>query len=191
MNQRQVIRLAWMVITGVLLGVLVSGSTTVAQNPTETCDAEGLAYVDRIDGIEGSGTYTSDEGFSYTVTVTDNPNPDPDDYTLDPTPAASGFYPGFTNITEVPKFGQGGGLSHITICGETGGAPTATATTAPDDEPTATTVPVTSVPDTGVHPGGTGGAGIGTGGVVLSALAAVLLLGAAALVVWRSRSQTF
>lgn len=52
--------------------------------------------------------------------MTDNPNPTPDGYDLDPESAARGYYPGFTNMTVIAKFGEGGGLSHITICGEMG-----------------------------------------------------------------------
>jgi hypothetical protein len=101
-----------------ILATLVSFQATSAQSPTDECAEVGLEYVDKIDSVNGSGNYVSDEGFAYSVTVTDQPNPTPDTYTLAPSPASSGYYPEFTNITELPKHGVGGGLSHITICGD-------------------------------------------------------------------------
>jgi hypothetical protein len=135
------------------------GSVAAGTNPTDECDDFGLIPLDKIDGISGSDDYTSDQGIIYTVTVTDNPNPTPDTYTVSPDP--SGQYPGFINITQVPKFGEGGGLSHITICGDETDDPTATVppptATVPDPtatvpEPTATVPEPTATLPPGVTP---------------------------------------
>jgi hypothetical protein len=159
-------------------------STAMAQNPEAECAAEGLEYLDKIDEINGSGDYTSDEGNAYTVTVTDNPNPTPDSYTLDPDPAASGYYPGYTNITEVAKFGEGGGLSHITICGELGGETPVTPAETPVTPGETPVTPVDELPEVGT--GTTGSRDAGLRAVALLA-AAVALFGAAAVM---TRRQT-
>jgi hypothetical protein len=113
-------------ISGIIAFLLLASFLFIpqagAENPTEECAAQGsgYVYVDKIDGIqdgEGTQTITSDMGITYTVTITDNPNPTPDSYAVSPDPAAQ--YSGYTSIVQVAKFGVGGGLSHITLCGQT------------------------------------------------------------------------
>jgi hypothetical protein len=98
-------------------------------DPRTECSLLGLLYLDKIDEInddndnddDADGNYVSDEGYNYYVDVDDNPNPIPSDYTLNPEPKLSGYYDSVSNIdldsiVHFGKFGNGGGLSHITIC---------------------------------------------------------------------------
>jgi hypothetical protein len=153
-------RLASLTVTilALLLATLVFVPSASAQNPQEECGANTfLVKLDNIPdldpGEQYTGTATGTDGVSNTITVRFN---GPNDYTLISSvpalPAGAIF---------VAKFGNGGGLSHVTVCippavtptpvtptpvtptpvTPTPETPTPVTPTATDVPPTATTVP--------------------------------------------------
>ena len=83
----RMLRIIASMVTVLLFSAFLTSPAAAQGDPQTECAAEGGTYVDKIDSINGSGTYTSDEGVTYTVTVTDNPNPAPDTFTVSPDPA--------------------------------------------------------------------------------------------------------
>lgn len=119
-------------------------STVAAQSPQEECGQNTfLVKLDNIPDLEVGETYTGEalgtDGVTYTITVRfDGPN----QYTL---VSSSPALP--QNAILVAKFGEGGGLSHLTVCvPPVQNTPTFTPTATIPNTPTFT--PTATIPNT-------------------------------------------
>jgi len=150
----------------VMFGLLFAGtpSTAVAgTNPTSECEALGMTFVTKLDGIPDPGgngphdfTGPTVEGPAAGGSATIQWTKNPDTLTIVSTTFAYDAY--------VEKRGEGGGLSHITFCeGEdptetpvppTATVPDPTATDPPATDPPATDPPATDPPATATLPPG-------------------------------------